>query len=157
MTMSEHELTEQITTILRLFQHHNLHLHTKKDPREKCTTTTMQQCMTNIMQSTNLTKANYSPIGPATVWHNRSEVSDSLESAIRHAASTASICEYMQTKYNWDSMTIDDIDWMVHADALQSFPPSQQITLTKFIHEWLPVNGHPSLRLTTPTQSCPSC
>jgi hypothetical protein len=63
----------------------------------------------------------------------------------------------MQEKYRWTDRTITTIDWMIHGRALNNLKTSRKSTITKFIHEWLPVNGHPGRNLPELLTKCPHC
>jgi hypothetical protein len=63
----------------------------------------------------------------------------------------------MQKKYLWNDKTIDSVDWLIHSKALQTLTANGRKTCTQFIHEWLPVNGHPGQAKPTHLQTCPTC
>lgn len=93
----------------------------------------------------------------ATLYLHKVEVNDALQTALRHAAYSPNIREYMQTKYKWANRTVDQIDWHVHGRALKGLPPTMKKTITQSIHEWLPTNSHPGRALPEDQQLCPFC
>jgi hypothetical protein len=89
------------------------------------------------------TPTTYQPTGPATVWHIGDEVSNNIDETIRHAAGTMDLRSYIQEKYGWTDPTTDNIDWLIHCQALQTLTLNDRKTCTQHIHEWLPTCGHP--------------
>jgi hypothetical protein len=64
----------------------------------------------------------------------------------------------MQRKYKWNHDTTNTIDWMIHSSALASLQTStNRKTITQFVHEWFPVNGHAGRANTNNNQLCPMC
>lgn len=65
--------------------------------------------------------------------------------------------KYLADKYAWSNPTIDTIDWQVHGNALKRMQGRSQTTILKFIHGWLPVNGHQGTGKHGSAQLCPQC
>lgn len=63
-----------------------------------------------------------------------------LEFHVRAAASSPELRAYMARKYHWDDWLCDCIDWFPHGRALANCAYSKRVTITKFIHGWLPIN-----------------
>lgn len=99
------------------------------------------QCI-EIINTSEATNTTYRPTWKATVKLNKTEVSANLEEALRHAASSQDIRSYMQNKCNWSDEIIENINWMIHGNAIQTLPQRMQKTTIQFIHEWLPTLMH---------------
>jgi hypothetical protein len=88
---------------------------------------------------------------------NKQEISENIESTIRIAVNTTALHHYMQHKYKWSDSTIDQIDWMLLGQSLRLLSTNQRKTITQFMHEWLPVRGHPGRADCQSNRTCPSC
>ena len=92
----------------------------------------------------------------ATVYIQHKEVNSDTSLELTNSAQTPFLRIFLQQKYNWDSKTINLIDWEVHNRALQGFKSVKRKTLLQFINRWLPTNAHPAV--STPiTPICPTC
>jgi hypothetical protein len=76
---------------------------------------------------------------------------------IRESHTAPEIHRYYQQKYMWEPQTIRDIMWHSHGKALKLLPPRQSTTITKYLHEWLPVNNSKSIQATDQAKLCPIC
>lgn len=93
----------------------------------------------------------------ATLSINDVEISSNPAVALRSAATTPDYKEYLLERHpTWTTTTIDTIDWQVQANAIRRLNFNQQKTIKKFIHNWLPTNGHPSCSHAL-TTICPLC
>jgi hypothetical protein len=154
----EQELLQTIFTLLKQHQIQILTHHaTKHDDANNLRTQNMNKCIDHITNTTTSTRTSYKPQGLATVWHVGEEVTDQIAETIRHAAGTMDLRAYMQKKYKWNDATIENIDWMIHSQALQNLQPNDRKTCTQFIHGWLPTCGHPGQLKIATSQTCPIC
>ncbi len=90
----------------------------------------------------------------ATIKINGIETSSAIPLTLRQTFESQNMREYLQEKYNWGS-EIDLIDWTIHNRALNSLQYSHRQTITKFVHEWLPVNNHKGNQ--NVSTKCPFC
>jgi hypothetical protein len=134
-----------------------MHISAKKDEPSSAIAKGILACIQQVETCRQPKTANYKPIGPATLWHDTNEISTNHETTLRHAATTPALHQYMSHKYNWSDSTIACIDWNIHGKALQSLTPTRRKTMTKLIHEWLPVNGHPGRGHILTNQQCMTC
>jgi hypothetical protein len=155
MLSPERELIDEILPQLCRFRQVKTHRSTKKDRDLSAEKFAITYCMNRIEHCTNVTESKYHPTGPATVWLNKHELSDNIESTLRQATNSLDLHHYLQHKCKWHDMTIANINWMIA--VLQSLSPNQKKTIVKFMHEWLPVNGHPGRATCLSTQTYPIC
>jgi hypothetical protein len=155
----EQELLDSIQQTAQKHQLPPLHTHhsTKHDSPTNLGTTTMTKCINLLISTTSPAPTSYAPTGPATLWHIGDEVSDNIDETIRHAAGTMDLRSYMQDKYGWTESTIDNIDWLIHSQALQTLTPTGRKKCIQYIHEWLPTCGHPGQIHIAHTHTCPLC
>lgn len=52
----------------------------------------------------------------------------------------------MKNKYQWSERAADQINWWVHGHSIQELPGRCHETIVQFIHQWIPVNAHPSMQ-----------
>jgi hypothetical protein len=97
------------------------------------------------------------PGAKATLYIQKQEVTSAISTALRHAATTQDLRDYFRKKYHWKDATIASIDWIITSRALKRIYGRAKITLQKFIHEWLPLNGHPGRALHEDAKLCPCC
>jgi hypothetical protein len=74
---------------------------------------------------------------------------------IRQAHGTPGLRQYCISKYNWDDVTFDMVDWTSIGKARKKCSPTQLMQTSKIMHDWLPVMhmyGH-----ITGLQQCPAC
>jgi hypothetical protein len=57
----------------------------------------------------NTTSTKYEPTGPDPVWLNKNEVSDIIESALRHAANSSELHHHFRQKQKLEDRTIANI------------------------------------------------
>ncbi len=62
-----------------------------------------------------------------------------LQAHLRDAATQETYFQYLQDKFQWTIPPMDVIHWQVLQLALHRFNRSDRTTITKFIHEWLPL------------------
>jgi len=65
--------------------------------------------------------------------------------------------QYLQDKIQWTMQPTDIIHWQVLQLALHCFNRSDHTTLTKFIHEWLPLQDRHHVHSASSDHLCPSC
>ncbi len=63
----------------------------------------------------------------------------------------------MTKSYSWKDDTCDNVDWHPHGRALATLDYSKRVTITKFIHGWLPVNKHLNKIDPSAPCDCASC
>ena len=73
---------------------------------------------------------------------------------LRRASLLPALSDYTVDRNTWHHDTWHCIDWTSHSRALHSLQTSPRLTITKFLHRWLPTNHN--LRKETPTLS-PTC
>ena len=83
-------------------------------------------------------------------------VTTKLEPEILWAATTPEIAEYYQKRHKWTNETMDTIAWTAHEKAIKKLKISQQRTIHKFQHDWLPTQHNLHKRYNT-RQTCPFC
>jgi hypothetical protein len=157
MLRPEQELLDEILILLHQYNKFSTHQSTKHDLPESPQQQTMLACIKSTTDCQETTLNRYTTPGKAKVFLNHEEVSADIELTLRHAATTSQLCQYMTTKYKWAEGVPDKIDWAIHSNSLNNFSQTQRKTLTQAIHEWLPLNGHPSQANTTINQNCPCC
>jgi hypothetical protein len=157
MLVPEKGLLDEISPVLRRFRRFKTHRSTKHDGSPSNKNLTVTTCIKSIQQCTQAATTTYSPTGLATVFLNKSEISDDIESSIRTAVSSTDLHHYMQKKYAWCDNTISSIDWILLGKSLQLLQTNQRKTITQFTHEWLPVHGHPGRADFRLDPTCPIC
>jgi len=65
--------------------------------------------------------------------------------------------QYLQDKFHWTTSPTDSIQWQVLQLVLQCFNHNKCKTLTKFIHEWLPLQDQYQVHSASSNHLCPSC
>ena len=75
---------------------------------------------------------------------------------IQRAATTPAIRTYYIQKYNWSDEAMQAIDWDAYGGAMNKFTISQQRTLHKYSHGWLPTGNHMEHRYHIKS-ACPHC
>ena len=58
----------------------------------------------------------------------------------------------MNKKYKWGNAA-DDVNWTVHGRAMRLLHGKDKKIIKKFMHEWLPVNGHKGVQSNTNAKS----
>jgi hypothetical protein len=97
------------------------------------------------------------PGAKATLFIQSKEVTSSITTSLRHAATTPDLREYFCKKYKWKVSTIESIDWIITSRALKRIYGRAKAAIQKFLHEWLPFNGHPAQSNTDSATLCPCC
>jgi len=64
---------------------------------------------------------------------------------------------YLQGKFQWTTATASTIDWQIHALAQRQLKQTEKFTISKFIHEWLPLQDQYHVHSTSASNLCPSC
>jgi len=65
--------------------------------------------------------------------------------------------EYLQQKFDWEHTPDSTIQWLIICQTLQCFKASSHQTITKFIHEWLPLQDQHHVQSASLEHLCPSC
>jgi hypothetical protein len=76
---------------------------------------------------------------------------------IREASLLPPLRKYIEERNSWTVHTWDLVDWTSHGRCLSSYPKSQQLTITKFLHRWLPVGHHLAKLNSTNPSTCGAC
>jgi hypothetical protein len=90
-----------------------------------------------------------------SMYINQQLITSSIVQSAHQACLKQDLMLYFKQRYNWNDTTIDDIDWIIHNKALQRTKTIQDTFNQKFIHNWLPVNGHPASEFSSPL--CQRC
>lgn len=155
MLRAEQELIDNIRKeIVTIGQYKTIHCK-KNDAKNSHERDTIQSCISTIQNQAASKTANRID-GIATILHNKHEVSANIETELRNAASTHDLRIYMKKKYILTDEAIDDIDWMVHGNAISSLPARMKKTTIQFLHEWAPTLAHPGQH-THVNKLCPMC
>lgn len=81
-----------------------------------------------------------------------------LEFQIHCASRSPDLAQYLLTKYpDWTHTTLNNIDWHPHGRALYNLSFQHRVTITKFIHGWLPLNHHMHKCDPNIPTTCPAC
>jgi hypothetical protein len=67
-------------------------------------------------------------------------ISGSHKQLIREASLLPALRTYIVQRNSWQPATWSLVDWTSHGRCLATYSSSQRLTLTKFLHRWLPVN-----------------
>jgi len=65
--------------------------------------------------------------------------------------------EYLCNKFNWPASASTQVQWSIFQLALTQFKHSKSRFLTKYIHEWLPLQDRYHVKSLSINQLCPSC
>lgn len=155
MMSNEKELIEAIRKELSTIGKFKT-IHIPKNDKESYPERDATQACLSILQNSKAIKVLYKPTGTATIIHQKQEVSANIENELRNPASTQDLRQYMQRKYQWQDSAIDNIDWMIHGDALHTLPTRMKKTTIQFIHEWAPTLAHPGQQIHV-NHKCPHC
>jgi hypothetical protein len=157
MMTAEQGLLEEIEPMLKMFYKFKTHRSTKHDNLHSTEKWIISTCAENVSTCDNPIPTSYKGNGRATVWMHKQEVSSDIENTLRNAIHSSDMHQYLQTKYKWEDNTIANIAWMIHSNALQSLAKLQRKTITQFLHDWLPGNGHPGRSNQVANRICPCC
>jgi len=80
-----------------------------------------------------------------------------FQQRLQNAATVPNYHKYLQDKYKWSTDILTRIDWPVFTIAINWFKVSEQQTLQKFIHRWLPLQMWPQVQSLSTNKLCPSC
>jgi len=67
------------------------------------------------------------------------------------------LMESRETKFEWATTPAMTIHWAIICYVLQKFSSAKQHILSKFNHEWLPLQDHHHIQSSSPDHYCPSC
>ena len=90
----------------------------------------------------------------ATVTINEQESPSAMAMSLHQACTSQNMRKHMNKKCKWGNAA-DEVDWTVHGRALKLPKEKEKKTMKKFMHEWLPVNGHEGAQ--TNARTCPMC
>jgi len=80
-----------------------------------------------------------------------------LQAHLRDAATQEAYFQYLQDKFQWTMSPTDVIHWQGLQLALRRFNRSDRTIITKFIHEWLPLQDRHHVHSASSDHLCPSC
>jgi len=80
-----------------------------------------------------------------------------LQHNLRDAATQDQYFWYLQAKFQWNNSPSTTIQWQIMQLVLRHFKRPDQKTLTKFIHEWLPLHDRYNINSASKLHLCPSC
>jgi hypothetical protein len=83
---------------------------------------------------------------------------ESLRYAPTEISRLGRIFKWFRHNYQWDTATINLVDWDAHLAAIQKLSFSEKRFITKFNFQWLPT-GHQQHKIgpAQPNTMCPSC
>lgn len=93
----------------------------------------------------------------ATLYGRQQEIFHGVAETLHEATGSQDFREYIIKRYNWDDDTADLVDWDIHEIAMNSLSSNEQQSTIKFLHQWLPLNGHPSQESHRRLTKCPCC
>ena len=64
-------------------------------------------------------------------------INSSMYNRIKEHVNGTALQTYLMEKYHWTVTSFEQIDWAAHSKALGTLPPSQKVTILKYIHGWL--------------------
>jgi hypothetical protein len=96
-----------------------------------------------------------SPTTGAYVIYPEGTLTASYVANIRRRATSAQLRKYIQTKYAYDDVTMEMINWNAHGKALRS-NIKRRVHITKLVHECLPTLGRLN-RFDNGRRTCPCC
>ncbi len=102
----------------------------------------------------------YHPILPASYPHIQiahSTIIRCLQSSLRDAATKPDYYKYLCDKYNWQPKDPGTVQWHTFQVAYNRLSKSEQKTIAKFNHNWLPLQISHYIHSTSEQQYCPSC
>ncbi len=94
------------------------------------------------------------PSPRATLTLNNHIITANAAEHLRTAYASQNYREYIQKKYDWSDHTTDDIDWNLFSHTIAKLSHSNKRILQKFLHNWLPTNGHKGRKLDCTTTKC---
>ena len=83
-------------------------------------------------------------------------VTTKYNAEIIRASHTPEIRDYYHQKYQWSDKTMATLDWDAYNRAMKRMKTSEERTLHKFTHNWLPTGNHMAKRYHTENK-CPHC
>jgi len=100
------------------------------------------------------------PLLPAGYPHlciNQQCIIQRLQHTLRDAATNRPYYDYLSEKFEWPGLPEHLIHWPTIRLALKHFKATERRTVTKFIHEWLPLQDRHHVISTSALNLCPSC
>jgi len=80
-----------------------------------------------------------------------------LQHTLRDASQTPDYYYYLRNKFNWTQEPDELIHWPTFQLALTRFNQTERRFISKFIHEWLPLQDRYHVKSLSVDQICPSC
>ncbi len=94
---------------------------------------------------------------PATLQLGENLIHRAKEFHVRAAASSPDMRNYLASRYGWKPSLCDCIDWHPHGRALTNMTYRKRVTITKFIHGWLPINKRMNIYDPSIPSKCAAC
>lgn len=99
----------------------------------------------------------YIPPGYAVLLYiDGMRITTNITSEIHRAATTPELRQYYIQKHRWTDSTLDQMDWNAMYQAVNSFVMTEQRTIHKYMHGWLPTGKQLHRRYKIANQ-CPHC
>jgi len=84
-------------------------------------------------------------------------VTQKIQHVLRDAATKLTYFEYLTAKFPGITDPAQTIHWPTIRLALKRFKTAERRIISKFIHEWLPLNARHQSSTATQVRTCPSC
>jgi len=126
----------------------------------ECLNIDCDACAASIPALDNPEQLNQNPTPDASYPHLRINghiIICQLQATLRDAATQDTYFQYLQDKFQWTTIPTVLIQWQVIQLAFRCFNCSECKTLTKLIHEWLPLQDRYQVHSASSNHSCPSC
>jgi len=80
-----------------------------------------------------------------------------IQHALREAAQTPEYFEYLGNKFNWPAPATTQVQWSIFQLAITRLRKTENRFITKYVHEWLPLQDRYHVKSLSIDQLCPSC
>ena len=96
------------------------------------------------------------PSNPIQLLIDDNSITSKYKSKIRVASTFPALKEYLCHRFDWDPVSVDDIDWTLFVQITKSFP-KQHTIIVKHIHAIAPTGHIAHRHRDTLTAQCPAC
>jgi len=97
------------------------------------------------------------PAGYSHLCIGTSMITQKVQHTLRDAATQQTYFDYLAGEFPGLTAPATDIHWPTIQYALKKFKSTEQCTISKFIHEWLPLQTRYQVASLSQDQLCPSC
>lgn len=168
----DYDLTSLISGWQRKYHHTNISVHNLNTQEDLLNPTPDETTLHQAPMAThhqNARKYHYIqlqpiPIPPCNLMNKVGlslsgiPIPNRMEFKIHCASRSPDLAHYLLQKHpQWSHTTLDTIDWHPHGRALHNLPFHKRVTITKFIHGWLPLNSHMNKCDPNVPTNCPAC